>query len=271
MFRRKLLSLALLTAAAITTALPGSSNAAELPPPTFLFQLEDPRIDESSGMAVSEVFSGVMYTHNDSGDTARFFAVGRHGRTKASYTLPTADARDWEDMSAGPRHSLWFGDIGDNGVQRSYISVYRASEPSQLGGGTLASRRYDLRYADGRPHNAEALLVHPTTGQVFIATKQHNGAALYRAPLSLNTSGYNVLTRVASAPPIVTGGDFAPNGERLVLRTYADAYVYRAIGATPRVIDLPVHGESITFTRDGVSLLVGREGADAPVWKVPLA
>jgi hypothetical protein len=78
------------------------------------------------------------------------------------------------------------------------------------------------------------------------------------------------LTRVAGAPPIVTGGDFAPNGERLVLRTYTNAYVYRAIGTAPRIVALPVYGESVTFTRNSNNLLVGREGTNSPVWRVPL-
>lgn len=264
------LCLAVLAAMAVTAASPTSAGALETRSPSLLMKLLDDRIDESSGLETAADFPGVVYTHNDSGDSARFFAVGKDGVTKAVYTLPGAAARDWEDMSEGRNKSLWFGDIGDNHRQRDYVSVYRVDQPARLANAKLSSTRYDFKYADGASHNAEALLVNPETGTLYIATKQKSGAGLYRAPASLSTSGYNKLTRVTGVPPVVTGGNFSPNGERLVLRTYSDAYVYRSIGGTPNIVDLPVHGESVTFTRDNVDLLVGREGSDSPVWRVPI-
>ena len=79
---------------------------------TVAFAFEDPRITESSGLASAST-PGVVYTHNDSGDAARFFAVGPDGRTRTVYTVPGVQVRDWEDMARGPdergRSSLWLG------------------------------------------------------------------------------------------------------------------------------------------------------------------
>ena len=59
------------------------------------FTFQDPRITESSGLAASSR-SGIVFTHNDSGDSARFFAVDDAGRTRTTYALPDVQARDWE-------------------------------------------------------------------------------------------------------------------------------------------------------------------------------
>ena len=55
-------------------------------------------------------------------------------------------------------------------------------------------------YADGRSHNAEALLVHPKTGRLYVVTKNSSGGAVYRAPAQLRTGAVNILTKVADAP-----------------------------------------------------------------------
>jgi hypothetical protein len=65
---------------------------------TLLFKFADSQIDESSGLGTSSYGDGIVYTHNDSGDTARFFAVNSSGATVAIYTLKGATAHDWEDM-----------------------------------------------------------------------------------------------------------------------------------------------------------------------------
>ncbi len=232
--------------------------------------LQDPQIQESSGIATSSYFPGVLFTHNDSGDTSRFFAVGPDGLTKAVFTLAGAQSWDWEDMTKGPDSSLWLGDIGDNQLRKSSVCVFRVAEPTILASASLPYTRYDFRYDDGRSHNAEALLVNPQTGTLYIATKAKSGAGIYQAPSTLSTTGYNTLRRVASAPALVTGGDFTADGSRLVLRTHSKAYLYSGVGGAATVVDLPAEkqGESVTFVQNGASLLVGSEGNDSPVWRV---
>jgi hypothetical protein len=131
--------------------------------------------------------------------------------------------------------------------------------------------RYRLRYADGS-HNAEALLVDPRSNRLYVATKQEAGGGLYRAPSPLRTDQINILHRVASVPPVVTDGAFAPNGRLFVLRDYQGAYVYRAPGRRVGSFELPLQfqGESITVTADGRSILAGSEGPESEVWRVPL-
>ena len=85
--------------AALLCCLAVPASAQEVPGAEVVLRLRDPRIVEASGLAVSRRHPGVLWTHNDSGDPARLFAVGADGRTRAVLTLagPCTAGRDsWE-------------------------------------------------------------------------------------------------------------------------------------------------------------------------------
>lgn len=267
-------SLSLLAVAAATLAplaAPVSPAAVAATSDTVERTIGDSRITESSGLSLSRRFTSVFFTHNDKGDGARVFAVGPTGATKAVLTLRGATATDWEDIAAGPRKTVWVGDIGDNSRSRREISVYRFTEPLRLVSQDVPWARFRLAFPDGA-HDAEALLVAPDTGRVYVVSKGLTGGSIYRAPSTLSPTGINRLVRVGAAPALVTAGDFARTGERLVLRAYDLAYVYARLGARPRVLRLPSQrqGESITFGSAGTSLLIGTEGASSVIIRVPL-
>ena len=261
--------------AAVLMSLVVPASAQEQDQAVVATRLADPRIVESSGLAVSRRHPGVVWTHNDSGDEARLFAVGSDGRTRAVLTLAGAQARDWEALAAGRddrgRPALFAGDIGDNNGVWPEVAVYRVAEPVVLRDATVPAVRYRLRYADG-PHNAEALLADPRSNRLYVATKAESGGGLYRAPARLDPAGVNVLQRVARVPPVVTDGAFLPSGRGFVLRDYQRAHVYTGPGRRVGSFDLPLQfqGESLTVSADGRSLLVGSEGPGSELWRVPL-
>lgn len=267
------------------------------------FVLQDPRITESSGLAASST-PGIVFTHNDSGDAARFFAVdAATGRTRTVYDLPGVQARDWEDMARGPDEdgtsSLWLGDIGDNGAKRTLgLLVHRVREPGRTDRDRVTTEpptSFRLRYPDG-PADAETLLVHPRTGRLFVVTKPLSGGALvYAAPAELDPRAPNLLVQVASialqttgtpggpgvgalAQVLVTAGDIAPDGSRVALRTYTDLYEWQvegddvagAFSGEPVVTPLPQtrQGEGLAYTTDGQAVLVSTEGVGAPVHRL---
>ena len=91
-------------------------------------------IKEASGIAASRRVDNVWWVHNDSGDTARVFAIGTTGQTLGEYSLTGASAIDWEDIAAAPGPTagvsyLYVGDIGGNVTPRSSVQVYRVPEP----------------------------------------------------------------------------------------------------------------------------------------------
>ncbi|MGV9771908.1 hypothetical protein [Streptosporangium sp. NPDC003464] len=243
---------------------------------SLLFTFKDRRINESSGLAVSPTHKNVYYTHNDSSAGPVFFAVGSSGRTRATFTLQGAEARDWEGMAASRDPAtgagvLWFADIGDNfdGAWPD-ISVYKVVEPTTLRDAVVPAVRYRFRYEDGG-HNAEGVMVHPRTGRLYIVSKQFAGS-VYAAPKRLRTDKVNVLRKVGSAPIMATDAAYAPDGSSFVIRTYFSATVYRAPGDQIARVTMPPleQAESIAYTADGKALLTGSEGAGSPVYRVPL-
>ncbi|WP_258573668.1 hypothetical protein [Actinomadura parmotrematis] len=273
-----LAALALAALAPLAAAVPARADDGDA---RELFKVTDSRITESSGLALSARHPGVIYTHNDSGGRPQIFALGKDGRTRAVLTLGGATARDWEAMAVGEdergRPAIYVADIGDNlGGAWPYVTVYRIPEPATLSSRTIQATAFRFKYADG-PRNAETMMVNPVTNRLYIVSKLFGGA-IYEAPATLRTSGFNKLRKVGDdVPSIATDGAFAPDGRSFVVRGYFGARVY-AMGADGKPgkslhsVSLPAQeqGESITYTAGGRSVLVGSEGSDQPVYEVPL-
>ena len=281
-------------------ALPGRA-AAEYGDPELLAPLAEPAVVESSGLAASRRTPGVLWTHNDSGDGPLLYATDRAGRALGTFAVTGAANVDWEDMAAGPGPSgvdvLYVGDIGDNARQRDDLAVYRVPEPPvdpnrpSVGGQLVATEpaeRFPFAYPDGR-HDAETLLVHPTSGEVLVVTKETGGpTGVYRFPLPLTPERPAILVEVArvSLPGLVglaraaTGGAVSPDGTRVAIRTYTAAAewtiapaqsVAEALTGEPRPVALPAtaQGEAIAYRSDGLALLVTSEGVPCPLYEVP--
>ena len=245
----------------------GSTGGAEL-----VLRLHDPALVESSGLAVSQRHDGILWTHPDGGTVAQVMAVDGTGDTVATLTLDGIDPYDPEALApGGPRSfSFWLGDLGDNLEQRSDISVFRFSEPRRLADRTVSADWFRFTYPDG-PHDAEALLHDPTTGRLWVATKGIGGAGLYRGPTQLvsEQAGTNRLERVADVPSLITDGAFLPDG-RFVLRSYTMVYLYDRPGHLVASAPLPRQPQGESVAVDGDSLLVGSEGEDSAVYRVPI-
>ncbi|MEU9234550.1 WD40 repeat domain-containing protein [Streptomyces subrutilus] len=276
----RLLPLSSASAVLVLAMLPPSSAlaAGSEVPGASSFTITDPRIKESSGLAASRIHPGVYWTHNDSDDGPYVYAVdSATGRTVARVTLTgIGRPRDVEAISLGPDGQLYVGDIGDNRDGTwDHVWIYRFAEPKQLGDVTVKAAQFTVRYADG-PRNAEALMVHPVTGRVYIASKHESTGGLYEGPEKLSASEPNVFRRVADVP-WVTDGAFSPDGGRLALRGYFTARTYawqdgRPQGEGDRV-DAPWQGqaESVTYAADGSALMFGAEGGASRVIALPLA
>ncbi|MBZ4017136.1 hypothetical protein [Streptomyces purpurogeneiscleroticus] len=244
------------------------------------FTIKDQRITESSGLAASRAHPGIYWTHNDSDDGPYVYAVDyRTGRTVATVTMRgVGDPRDVEAVSVGPDGDLYVGDIGDNlDGSWDHVWIYRFPEPKELRDRTVTATQYVVKYADG-PRNAEAMMVHPKTGRVYVVSKKEDGgAALYAGPERLTTSGPNVFQRVSKIEMWVTDGAFSPDGTRLMLRSYFGGRMFRWQDGRPKddigSIGVPIQGqgESVTFTPDGRTLMFGSEGAASRVEPVGLS
>ena len=206
-------------------------------------------VTELSGIAASRRTADVWWVHNDSGDSARVFAIGTNGRDLGTYVLGGASATDWEDIAVGPGPTtgvsyLYAADIGDNGQARPSITVYRVPEPPVDATATTPVQKtlpdvaaLTFTYPDGA-HDAEALIVDPTTRQLFIVTKELSGRSLvFRAPADLAPGSATRLSPVATLSlglgGLVTGGDVTPAGDVVGLRTYGKVLLYPRAKGTP--------------------------------------
>ena len=267
-----------------TTATPGSYGL-----PVRLGDIADEKVTESSGVVASRANPGRLWTHNDSDDGPVLYCLERDGRSCGRWQVAGAAARDWEDIAAGPGPQagvpyLYIGDIGDNLRDQGRLVIYRVREPKLADppaatGETVAAEAIRLRYED-EPHDAEALMVHPTTGDIYVVTKDLP-AAVYKA-----SPGSSTLTRVATlqlgTPGFVTGGDISPDGRRVILCTLATG-VELALPDTPGVsfddvwaqsptaVILPrrAQGEAIAYRLDGNAVITTSELSSSPLHEVP--
>ncbi|MDB4928611.1 MAG: hypothetical protein JWM10_1095 [Myxococcaceae bacterium] len=241
-------------------------------------------LDELSGIVESRAQPGLYFVHNDSGDTARFFALDTNGALRGTYSLRGATAVDWEDIASGPcpaGQCLYLGDIGDNGESRARYTVYRVTQPVLRPGPAAAEEvaweRFDFVYPDGA-HNAEALAVRPDTGDVYVITKVTTGASVvYRFPLPLRADAPVTLVRVGplalptTGDRLVTGADLHPCARRLLVRTYTrlwefsladDAPWEDLFRATPQraLVTTETQGEAVGWHADGRGYVTISEG-----------
>lgn len=248
------------------------AEAIATPAASVVRVLKDSRIVESSGLARSRISSTRLWTHNDSGDTARLFAVGTGGATVRTFTLTGASHKDWEGMASAVKNGvsyLYAGDIGDNGKVRPQIYVHRIREPKPSApSGSRTPVTWAFRYPDG-PHNAETLMVRPGTLRIYIVTKATGGGAIYRAPATLSRTKVNVLTRVRSVPAGMSDGVFLSKG-RFVLRVYQTGYLYASMTAAPVPFRFPDKGEGVASDWTSNHVYISNEGQYTPIWRVRL-
>lgn len=239
--------------------------------------LADPEINELSGLAASRLHPGVVFGINDSGGLPVVYAIDQSGATAARLRLAGIEARDWEALAPGwdadGRPTLWIGGIGDNLGDQERVRLLQIHEPDTLADQSMAFQEYWITYQDG-PHDAEALLVHPRTGEITVVTKgSGEPGGMYRPQEPLRTSGTTVLERVMDAPATITDGawELSPAGEpRLVLTDYWQLHRLAASGWVSSLGPLQLQREALAWPwlPDAVAndtVLLGSEGANSRI------
>ncbi|MFH9852516.1 WD40 repeat domain-containing protein [Streptomyces althioticus] len=263
---------ALLAATLLTAALAVPASAADNDDGDEGFTINDPRITESSGLAASRQHPGVYWTHNDSDDGPYLYAVdGSTGDTVARLTLTgIGTPRDVEAISLGPGNRLFVADTGDNlGGTWPYVWIYELPEPKRLQDATVQATQYVVKYADG-PRDAEAMVVHPRTGRVYLIDKHEDGGHLYEGPAKLSPKGDNVFRPIAPVELWTTDAALSPDGQDLAVRGYFGGIHYAWNGGKLErkgrlSVPLQGQGESVTYSADGSRLLFGSEGEQSGV------
>ena len=142
---------------------------------------------EASGLVASRLVPERLWTHNDSGDSARLFALDVQGELEAIIHLDIDYPTDWEDIASFRDEQgtpfLLIADTGDNALSRADVSFVVVPEPLDLDQeGKYPAQVMSLTYPDG-PHNAEALFVDEISGRAYVLTKD-SPAQLYSFSLT---------------------------------------------------------------------------------------
>ncbi|WP_240359455.1 cell wall anchor protein [Pyxidicoccus trucidator] len=240
-------------------------------------------IVEPSGLAASRLTPGVIYVHNE--DTTAVVAISTtNASTLGTFNVAGVTPADWEDVATGPCPAgkcIFMGDIGRNSANfptpPSTFAVYRIPEPNIGAGqtsGSLTAEKFPFQYPDS-PKDAETIMVHPTTGDIYVITKSSTGASkVYKfptplpAPDTLSTlvfvSNLQLPTTTDPNFSYATSGAIHPCANRFLLRTYRVVYEFRAptggafetaFAATPVTLTDTVEGqgEAIEYEANGAS------------------
>ena len=241
--------------------------------------IQDQELNESSGLASSNLSDEVLWSFNDSGDSARIFALSTTGAALGQWHINVANPADWEAMDSfviEGKAYLLLADVGDNLRWRPFVSVLVVEEP-ELGSNTGKSLapvwQQNFRYPNG-PRDCEAVAVDTNRGEILFLSKRHVPNELYRIPLEqIKTVDDTMLVaekiaEIHSIPRLNKGeeglfGKAAPymgmptgmsiSGSNLLVTTLQDAYLLNRgdLSQPAQAIPLPYIGqrEAITFAR----------------------
>ena len=251
-----------------------------------------PAITELSGLAASQNSAGVMWGHNDSGGGAVIYAIGAAGEDLGSLVLKGAENTDWEDIALGPCGDgcacLYVADTGDHFAKRTTGTIWRVHEPELADlPGKVRAEEIPFRYPSGA-YDAEALIVDPVTGDLFLITRTEGEPATVFMfpsgtpqgdgdPVTLTPITTLDLVAMEAEDPRVTGASASPLGRRVAVRTDQDIYVFDVPegGSIATVWDTPWErldapsdqdGEAITWSPDGETLIISGEGVTSDLW-----
>lgn len=269
-------------------------------PPTTIATLKNSSIIESSGVIASRATPGAYWTHNDDGGPL-IYAFNAGGASLGVFRVTGANAYDWEDIAIGPgpeagKPYLYIGDIGDNSAARSEIVIYRVAEPTLEAasarltkirpGVTAPADTIRLRYPDGK-FDAETLLVHPASGNIYVVTKVPLvNPVVYEVPAPLTPGKVITMKRIGEirVPSlfggVLTGGSVSPDGRRVALCDYFQGYELVLPAKSSDFNDIwkqrmtgfdlgkRQQGEAITYRLDGKAVIATSEGALSPIIQV---
>ncbi|MEV0877248.1 hypothetical protein AB0I85_05355 [Micromonospora echinofusca] len=274
------------SAASLLAAAPGKKRCT----------VTDERLRELSGLVATK--SGYIVINDGTEVESRkrvFFLDAKCGISKEPVRYSGQGPFDTEDLALSPDGAtLWIADTGDNvtsSKRRERVALW--SMPVD---GSKRPVLHRLSYPEGKPHDAEALLI-GDDGTPLIITKVMSGKAQIFSPTEKMKSGDTPPVPMKKVGEIslpetdtdnrlgapgrvaITGAARSPDGSRVVVRTYADAFEYDVTdgnvlaaltGGEPRVTALAdPFGEAISYSPDGKTFLTVSDGGqldeDAPI------
>ncbi|MFI7248339.1 hypothetical protein [Micromonospora chalcea] len=249
--------------------------------------VEDNRLRELSGLIATSSGYVVINDGTDDASRKRVFYLDAKCKVDREVRYSGDGPFDTEDLALGPdRKTLWIADTGDNvekKTRRERVAVW--TMPLS---GAKQPVLHRLSYPGKEPHDAEALLV-GDDNMPLVITKDLSGkseiftptvklkAAGDPEPIPMKKVGEVTLPKTdtenklgSPGRALVTGAARSPDGSKVVLRTYADAFEFDVSGGDivkalttgkPRITPLAdPFGEAISYTPDGKLFVTVSDG-----------
>ncbi|MCB9220070.1 MAG: hypothetical protein H6610_11510, partial [Ignavibacteriales bacterium] len=241
-------------------------------------------ITEASGLATSVKNKGVLWTHNDSGDESRIFALDTNGNNLGEFFIAGIENRDWEDIAlgSGPDDSksyVYIGDIGDNDAQHTFKYIYRIEEPTvNIGQEPVVQTISDVSkitfyYNDGE-RDAETLMIDAPTKDIYIVSKRDSKVRLYKLSYPQSSTN-NIEAELAAKFTLpndpeedkpfnyITSGDIFFDGTEILLKSYRNIYYwYRENGKSISEVLSSVDPQIVPFNNS-----IDETQSEAVCWK----
>lgn len=195
--------------------------------------LDDKVIDEASGLAVSSLTSGLLWTITDHGGENRVYGITEDGKRVVDVILDGIDNDDWEDIAVNVEDGqsfIYVSDTGDNDHDKPSRFIYKFLEPVIAGeeGEEIVVQKDDVTkievtYPDFS-YDCEALAIDPHTRDIFLFTKDREQ---WLSEVFLASQGGGELQHIATLPLFwVTGADISPSGSTLALTNKQTAWTF---------------------------------------------
>ncbi|MEV6814504.1 hypothetical protein AB0M52_20620, partial [Micromonospora sp. NPDC051296] len=264
-----------------TAAVPVAVGSPLVAAPKKQCSVNDPRLRELSGLVVTKTGYIVVNDSTDQDNRKRVFYLDKDCQVTNAVAYSGGGPFDTEDLALSPNgKTLWIADTGDNITSRQRRE--RVAVWSMPVNGSAQPKLHRLSYPDGKPRDAEALLIGQDNLPLIITKVTAGKAEIFTPdgplktgdtePVPMKKVGDVELPKTDTENPLstfgrvaITGAARSPDGSRVVLRTYADAFEYDVqngdiVGAlttgTPRVTALAdPFGEAISYSTDGKTFL----------------
>jgi hypothetical protein len=227
------------------------------------YLVSDPELTEASGIADSKANPGYLWVEQDSGNPPDISLLQHNGKLLKNIHLAHVVNRDWEDivLSNGPKPGiqyLYIAETGDNLLVHPDYAIYRFEEPLATTDTVQYIDKIAFFYPDGN-HNAEAILVDPTSKDIYIITKTDLKSKIFKLSYPYSTTLMNKAEEVGSLPyNYAVSAAISPAGNEILVKTYDAIYCYmRKPGETllqslsKKPVNLPYQqepqGEAVVF------------------------
>ncbi|RXK46804.1 hypothetical protein [Aquirufa rosea] len=262
--------------------------------------IENPELDEASGIVASKKNDGFLWAHNDSGDSNRLFLIDTFGKGMKQFVIQGAENRDWEDIAlvsdSNGSAVVYIADFGDNLGNLDSYAIYWFNEPnvSSINNATITGvQKLTFTLPDGS-RDMECLLVDQKTRDVYIVSKRETRKRLYKIAAGSFTNQaivkaefvqelnfsvpFSTVDKIVTAY-YITAGDVSPDNTEILIKNYIECYYWKrgvnetipqALARTPKLVPYvgnptEYQGEAIAFAADGGGYYTLSEKGPSPV------